>query len=112
MKVTIPVTIDIDQIGSYTDTALAGAWHALQAADYPFGDGLAEDMTGKLGYEIIRRFLAKADPELYNHQHRHSLGSAIRELGGKYEPGGPNGSPEWHQGQWVRKEEKDGSAAE
>ena len=107
MKVPITIEIDLDQLTSYTDRHLAALWHAAQAWPAEFGDGLAEHVVSQLGWEIIRRWLSTAPAELYHHQQRHSLGKAIRDLGGKYVPGGPNGTPEWHAGRWVRKDRED-----
>ena len=102
------VTIEIDPNGlrGYTDQRLALCWHVAQANPAPYSDRQAGDLTAKIGWEIIRRWLGSVAPELYHHQPGSYYWDQLRKFA-KYEPGGPSGTPEFHDGQWVAKEAPD-----
>lgn len=106
------ITIEIDRhkLRSYSDEFLATAWHVAQANPAPFGDGPAGDLVQHIGWEIIRRWLGKQDPPLYNHQPQHNYWDALRKLA-KYEPGGEQGTLDWYRGTWVPKPADDTPAA-
>ena len=71
MKQTIAIEIDTDKLSSYTDTYLAQLWHIAQANPASIEDKTAGDLVEHVGREIIRRFLFKTAPELWNHQGKH-----------------------------------------
>lgn len=98
--VEIALTFDPNNLASYTGTYLATLWHLAQANPAPHGDRAAGEVAEKIGREIIRRWLGAAQPELYCHQGRDYYWSQLCKVA-RYEPGGPSGSPEWHNGQWV-----------
>ena len=102
-KVTVTIELDLSTVGSWTDDYLAAAFAAVQLWKAPFGDGYAEHVAETLRWVIIRRWLEAhggAGLEQYHHQADHSRGQALRELGAKYEPAGPTGSPDWYRGTW------------
>lgn len=102
-KVAITIEVDVDNLAPYADQYLAMAWHVAQAnpAD-GFEDQAAGDVAQKIGWEIIRRWLRNVPPEMYHHQQRHYFWKQLTKFA-RYEPGGPSGSPEFHQGNWVAK---------
>lgn len=99
------ITIEIDdaRLGSYSDSYLATAWHVAQANPAPHGDHAAGELVERIGREIIRRWLAAARVELWNHQGRSYYWSQLAKLA-TFHPGpGEPGSPQWHDGVWVSK---------
>jgi hypothetical protein len=78
------ITIEIDKamLTRVNDETLAFWWHLAQ---HNPADGFAASEPGelamKIGWEIIRRWLAKAPVELYHHQQRHSYWNQLRKLG-------------------------------
>jgi hypothetical protein len=71
-KHEITIVIDEANLPRVTDECLAVWWHVAQANPT---DGFASATPGNLaetiGREIIRRWLAGAQPELWHHQGRH-----------------------------------------
>ena len=69
-----PITIecDPDDLRQWTDERLAMLWHLTQAnpAD-GFRDSRPGELAMKVGWEIIRRWLAKAPVAMYHHQQSH-----------------------------------------
>ncbi|HMH91918.1 MAG TPA: hypothetical protein VK586_12650 [Streptosporangiaceae bacterium] len=102
------ITIEIDPaaLGSYTDQRLALCWHVAQANPAHHGDRAAGELAERLGREIIRRWLGGTEPELHRHQGRDYYWGQLSSFA-KYEPGGPAGSPEFYDGQWVAKDATD-----
>lgn len=98
----ITIDIDIDRLSGYTDSYLALAWHVAQANPAPHGDKAAGELVERIGREIIRRWLGVSKPELWHHQGRDYYWSQLTKLA-TYTPGGPAGSPEWHDGEWTVK---------
>ncbi|WP_454629578.1 hypothetical protein [Bradyrhizobium cenepequi] len=69
MKATVSIEIDTDSLQSVTDAYLASLWHVAQANP---ADGFESPYPGELaehiGREIVRRFVRKTGPELWNHR--------------------------------------------
>lgn len=61
------------------------------------------ELVERIGWEIIRRWLKGVPPELYHHQGSHYEKKWLTTFA-KYQPGGPNGTPEWKNGTWVLKD--------
>jgi hypothetical protein len=102
-KVEITVEVDTDRLDRYEDAFLATAWHVAQANPAPHGEYAAGELVERIGREIIRRWLKATPPELWHHQGRDHSWSELRKLG-TFKPGaGEVGSPEWHDGVWVRR---------
>ena len=89
---TITFEIDTAGLGRVTDAHLAALWHIAQHNPAPHGDRDAGELAGSIGFEIIRRWLAKAPPELYHHQARDHYWKELSGLGkwrdGQFVPGG------------------------
>lgn len=68
--IDVTVTIKRGDLGRVTDATLAMYWHIAQANPAPHGDRAAGELVQAIGFEIIRRWLAAAPPELYTHQPR------------------------------------------
>jgi hypothetical protein len=66
----IRVSFDInpDCLASVTDSHLAALWHISQANPAPHGDRDAGELARAVSVEIVRRWLAQGQPELYTHQ--------------------------------------------
>lgn len=100
---TTSITIEFDpnNLRGYTDEHLATLWHLAQANP---ADGFTSKEPGRLamqiGWEIISRWLRAVPPEMYHHQDHHFWAHELRQLG-RYQPGGPSGTPEWEQGHWA-----------
>jgi hypothetical protein len=107
----ISVEIDASRLTGYSDSFLATAWHVAQVNPAPFGDHDAVHLVERVGREIIRRWLQGVPPELWHHQGRHYEKKWLTTFA-KYEPGGPQGSPEWHHGTWVLKDPPNADAGE
>jgi hypothetical protein len=80
-KTAITVGIDDALLASYTDSHLATLWHVAQANPAPHGDRSAGELAERIGREIIRRWLAACQPELWHHQGRDYYWSELRKLG-------------------------------
>lgn len=108
-ETTIGIPIDPDKLPSYSDEFLAALWHVAQWNPAPHGDYRAGEIASKLGFEIIRRWLATAPVEMYHHQQRDNYWQALTQFA-KYEPpaGVDSRDPAWHNGRWVLKTEEAG----
>lgn len=73
-KVTIAIDFDLDTLSHVQDARLVMLWHVAQANPAPHGDELAGELVTKIGWEIIRRWLASTPPEMYHHQQDHYRG--------------------------------------
>lgn len=73
-KVTISIEINPDDLGRVPDAQLAMLWHVAQANPAPYGDEMAGEVVTKIGWQIIRRWLATTPPEMYHHQQDHYRG--------------------------------------
>jgi hypothetical protein len=80
-KTAITVGTDDALLASYTDSQLATLWHVAQANPAPHGDRSAGELAERIGREIIRRWLAACQPELWHHQGRDYYWSELRKLG-------------------------------
>ena len=69
-KVTIAIDFDLAALSRVPDAHLAMLWHVAQANPAPHGDEQAGELVAKVGHEIIRRWLAGTQPEMYHHQER------------------------------------------
>lgn len=71
-KTTISIEVDVAMLSRYTASHLAMLWHVAQAnpAD-GFENKEPSELAEKIGREIIRRWLAATEPEMYRHQGRH-----------------------------------------
>ena len=112
MKHAITIEIDDAKLSSYTDEFLAACWHAAQHNPAEYGDYMAGELTERIGREIIRRWLAGVQPELWHHQgsnhpHKWLTQFATYEPGEGYKPGGSFRDDEntraFHSGRWVPK---------
>jgi len=108
----ITIEIDDDKLAGCTDEYLALCWHVAQHNPAEFGDAMAGELVERTGREIIRRWLAGVQPELWHHQGRHHaqkwLGEFAKyEPGEGYRPGAPFGDDDntraFHSGRWVPK---------
>jgi hypothetical protein len=108
----ITIEIDDNKLASYTDEFLAVCWHVAQHNPAEFGDAMAGELVERIGREIIRRWLAGVQPELWHHQGRHHAQKWLREFakyepGEDYRPGAPFGDADntraFHSGRWVAK---------
>lgn len=70
-KVTISIEINPDDLTRVADAQLAMFWHVAQANPAQFGDEMAGRVVTKIGWEIIRRWLASTPPEMFHHQQDH-----------------------------------------
>jgi hypothetical protein len=66
----ITITIPNEDLRRISDAKLALYWHLAQANPAPYADKDACELTTRLTYEIIRRWLGKVEPPLYHHQPR------------------------------------------
>lgn len=82
MKTTVTITINTEVLNSYTDTYLAQLWHIAQANPE---DSNASRAPGQLaeaiGREIIRRWLARTEPELWHHNGADFADNTLRRHG-------------------------------
>ncbi|WP_433188729.1 hypothetical protein [Actinoallomurus sp. CA-150999] len=96
-KRVISIEIDVAGLEGYSDAFLVTCWHVAQANPQ---DGFATETPGELaeriGREIIRRWLATVQPELWHHQGRHYYWRELTKLA-RYQPS----DPEWTNGTWV-----------
>lgn len=76
-KVTIAIEIDPYNLSRVTDAHLAAVWHVAQANPAPHGDETAGRVVAKVGWEIIRRWLASTPAEMYHHQQDHYRGKHL-----------------------------------
>lgn len=67
---TITIGIDPSNLGRVTDSHLVMLWHVAQANPAPHADEQAGALVAKVSHEIIRRWLASTEPEMYHHQER------------------------------------------
>lgn len=103
---SITVTFNLDHLNGYTDEHVATLWYVAQANPAPHGDPLAGDIAEKLGYEIIRRWLSKAEPEMYKHKAQDHYWEQLRRIARYVPPPGVDVyDPDWHRGTWVVKDE-------
>lgn len=103
---TIGITFDLNKLPSYGSSFLAALWHAAQWNPAKHGDYMAGEIASKVGFEIIRRWLAAAPVEMYHHQQRDNYWQALTQLA-RYEPpadADPTGQ-DWHNGRWIPKTE-------
>lgn len=81
-KHEITVTIDLIMLTKITDETLAFWWHLAQHNPANgFKDPRPGEIAMKIGWEIIRRWLAKAPVEMYHHQQSHYTWNIARDLG-------------------------------
>ncbi len=71
MKTSITLEFDSDSL-SYVDGYLAALWHAAQWNSKPGADREACETAERIGREIIRRWLASVEPELWHRQGSHA----------------------------------------
>jgi hypothetical protein len=107
----IAIEFDEGQLGSYTDERIALLWHVAQANPVAHGDRQASELVEKLTWEIVRRWLGTVPPELYHHQGSAHFRKQLTRFA-KYKPGGPSMTPEWHDGEWVLREDAPGREPE
>jgi hypothetical protein len=103
--ITVTFEINDGNLRSLTDQRLALLWHVAQANPAPHGNKAAGEVVEHIGREIVRRWLAGVEPELWKHQGRSYY---WQELGrfAKYVPGSRDAmDPAWHDGEWVLKED-------
>ncbi len=72
--VTISIDLDLNALSRVPDSRLAMLWHVAQANPAPHADEMAGRVVTKVGWEIIRRWLAATPPEMYHHQQAHYRG--------------------------------------
>lgn len=97
---TITIEFDDHALGGYDDKHLAALWHLAQAnPDDGFEHRAPGEIAVRIGFEIIRRWLATAPVELYRHQGRHYHWKQLTKFA-QYEPGDEAGT-EWDTGRWV-----------
>jgi hypothetical protein len=94
--VTIAIEVDPAVLRRHMDAYLAMLWHLVQANPAPHGDRQAGEVAEYVGREIIRRWLASTEPELWRHQGRDHYWGQLRRFA-TYEPG----SDSFDAGIWV-----------
>lgn len=104
----ITITFDPDKLSGYEDRYLLMLLHLTQ---HNPADGFTSKKPGEVAQkvkdEIVRRWIRTVVPELYRHQDRHYYWRNLTRFA-QYEPGSKDGfSPEWHNGQWVAREQED-----
>lgn len=72
MKTTVTIEIDTDALRNFTDAHLVSLWHVAQANPAPMEDRNAGQLAECIGREIVRRFIAERDPELWARQGSHA----------------------------------------
>lgn len=100
--VSITVPIDLTHLRAVNDKYLAAWWHVAQLNPAEHGDHAAGELVGKLTAEIVRRFLAAAEPELYHHQPRDYYWENLRRFA-RYVPK----DGDFYGGEWVLREDKE-----
>lgn len=70
-EIPVTITINVHHLESYTDAFLATAWVVAQANPAPLGDVAAVRLAERIGREIIRRWMNRQHPPLWNHQGEH-----------------------------------------
>lgn len=84
----ITISIDEAELTRVTDETLAFWWHLAQ---HNPADGMAAsepgDLAMKIGWEIIRRWLANAPVEMHRHQQSHYFWHELTKLGNWSGPG-------------------------
>jgi hypothetical protein len=68
MKTTITFEIDTEALDGFTDEHIASLWHLAQANPAPLGNKDAGHLSGRIGFEIIKRWLKTAPVAMYRHQ--------------------------------------------
>jgi hypothetical protein len=68
MKTSVTISIDTAALAHHTDGHLAVLWHVSQINPANYGDEQAGELVEAIGFEIIRRFVRAAEPELCTHQ--------------------------------------------
>lgn len=86
MSYTVTVVVNDDDLSGYNDVYLVALWHLSQINPAPFGDPTACRFADKVGLEILRRFIARIVPELWNHQGAHEFVAGI--VNGSMQEGG------------------------
>jgi hypothetical protein len=105
-EMSITVTFNLRMLHSYTDEHLATLWHVAQANPAPHGDPWAGEIAEKLGYEIIRRWLSKIEPEMYHHKAEDHYWEQLRRLAEYVPPEGADMYTDevtWRRGTWRTK---------
>ena len=72
MKTAVTIEVDTDALRNVTDAHLVNLWHVAQANPAPMEDRDAGRLAEHIGREIIRRFIAERDPELWARQGSHA----------------------------------------
>ena len=87
-KHEITIVIEESMISRVGDETLAFWWHLAQHNPANgFENKEPGDLAMKVGWEIIRRWLAKAPVEMYHHQQGHYTRNIARSLGSWPGPG-------------------------
>jgi hypothetical protein len=68
MKTSVTISIDTAALQHHTDGHLAVLWHVSQVNPATYGDEQAGAIVEAISFEIIRRFVRGAEPELCTHQ--------------------------------------------
>ena len=90
----ITIKVDTTALGRCSDAQLAMLWHVAQHNPAPHADKAAGELTGKIGNEIILRWLRKTPPEMYHHQQRDYHWSQLTRFA------------KWNGTDWVPKHEE------
>lgn len=93
MKTAVLIEVDTDTLRNVTDAHLVNLWHVAQANPAPMEDRAAGQLAEHIGREIVRRFIAERDPELWARQGSHAYfceALSLREQARQPEP--PNAS--------------------
>lgn len=98
-QVQITIEVDTAELRGCTAARLALLWHVAQANPAPHGDPVAGEVAERIGREIIRRWLASIEPELWHHQGRDYYWQQLCRFAA-YQPG----DPDWHRGTWVARD--------
>lgn len=92
-KATIAIDVDLAGLHRVLDSRLAMLWHVAQANPAPYGDEQAGELVAKVGWEIIRRWLASTPAEMYHHQQDHYRGMHLSRFA-SYRDGDWHPNPE------------------
>jgi hypothetical protein len=68
MKTSVTISIDTAALAHHTDGHLSVLWHVAQVNPATYGNEQAGELVKAISFEIIRRFVSAAEPELCAHQ--------------------------------------------
>jgi hypothetical protein len=98
LGLTIPVQVDLTNLHRESAARLALLWHVAQANPAPYGDETAGEVVAKISFEIVRRWLASTEPEMFHHQSRDHYWKNLTRFA------------KWNGAEWVPREEPEATS--